>query len=201
MISKLSGNLVKVLIKNNKIRAEEQELYEYGVYVLLTQLFFFCVSCACGFLFGVPVESIIYYISFQFIRKYAGGYHAKTETRCQIFSSLSIIGCIALMKIAYNHNLLIAAAAFVAAASLLIIAFAPLDTPEKPLTAKEYKHFRKISVIILAVIDAAIVLSMILKMETIYEPLVITLLFEAVLLTAGKIQKLKNTRLKLITNQ
>lgn len=189
MINKLSEFLAQSLITNKNITKNERELYTYGFFILISHSLYFVLASLFGIIFKCFLETIIFYISFQFIRRYAGGYHAETELRCEIFSTLSIISCVLLIKISkeYNFNLILLCFALIC--SIIIFIFAPLDTPEKPLSQKEFKYFRKISLIILISILIAIALSYYFKIKYIFLPCCISLILEGILISAGKIKK------------
>lgn len=105
MINKISSKIVEILIKHSLVENEDKELYLYGFFILLSQILYFIIVITIGILFNVIFESIIFYITFQFIRRYAGGYHAKTETRCEILSTLSILCCIVLIKLSKMYDI------------------------------------------------------------------------------------------------
>ena len=92
MISKFAEKLVDCLYCQHDKSDDEQELYKYGFFVLLSQILYLIIAIILGSIFKSVFESVIFYIAFQFIRRYAGGFHAKTETRCEILSILSIKG-------------------------------------------------------------------------------------------------------------
>ena len=104
MINKLSTFFTEKLLSNGTISDEDKELYIYGLFMLLSQLMFFIIACIFGFVLNCIIESIIFYIAFQFIRKYAGGYHAATETRCEILSTLSILACIVVIRLSKTYD-------------------------------------------------------------------------------------------------
>lgn len=189
MISKLSTHLTEKLLSNGTISDEDKDLYIYGLFMLFSHLMFFIIACIFGLILGCIFESIIFYIAFQFIRRYAGGYHAKTETRCEIMSALSILCCIVLIKCSkmYDINIVLLSTSLVFA--VLIFIFCPLDTPEKPLTDKEHKYFRKISLIILSLIIVAIIISFIFKFNIIFAPCCVSVILEGVLIGTGQIKK------------
>ena len=91
MINKLAVKLAENLLIKQSIKEEERELYIYGFFMLLSHLMYFILASFFGLLFGIFGESIIFYVLFQFIRRNAGGYHAATETRCEILSTLLIL--------------------------------------------------------------------------------------------------------------
>lgn len=189
MISKLSNYLTEKLLSNGTIIDEDKELYIYGLFMLLSQLMFFIIACIFGLILGCVLESIIFYIAFQFIRRYAGGYHASTETRCEILSTLSILACIVVIKLSKTYDFQTVLLLITMLSAVCIFVFCPLDTPEKPLSDKEFKYFRKVSWIILFVIIVAIIISYVFKFQMVTVPCCLSLILESILLAAGKIKR------------
>lgn len=189
MINKISSKIVEILIKHSLVENEDKELYLYGFFILLSQILYFIIVITIGILFNVIFESIIFYITFQFIRRYAGGYHAKTETRCEILSTLSILCCIVLIKLSKMYDIRIVLLSVSLVFAVLIFILCPLDTPEKPLNDKEYKYFRKISWIILSLIIIAIIVSFYFKFNIVFAPCCASLILEGVLIGTGQIKK------------
>lgn len=192
MISKFSELLVKYFLKQSNITDDEQDLYQYGFFVLLSQILYFIVTCIMGALFGIFFESIIFYVAFQFIRRYAGGYHASTETRCEIMSTLSILACIVVIKLSKTYDFQFALLILSAVSALCIAVLCPLDTPEKPLSEKEFKYFRKISWLILSAISLVTLISYFVQLKWLqifFAPCCLSLILENLLLTAGKVKK------------
>lgn len=192
MISKFSELLVKYFLKQSNITDDEQDLYQYGFFVLLSQILYFIVTCIMGALFGIFFESIIFYVAFQFIRRYAGGYHASTETRCEIMSTLSILACIVVIRLSKTYDFQFALLILSAVSVLCIAVLCPLDTPEKPLSEKEFKYFRKISWLILSAISLVTLISYFVQLKWLqifFAPCCLSLILESLLLTAGKVKK------------
>lgn len=189
MINKISFRLAEKLLSNGSITENERELYIYSFFILLTQTLYFALACFFGVIFGCFGESLIFFTAFMFIRKYAGGYHAKTETRCEILSALSIAGCIWLIKMSKNCNLftILLCAALICA--VVIITSAPLDTPEKPLSKKEFDRFKLITRIILTVILILITVSFYFNIQFLFVPCSVSLILEGILLISGRIKK------------
>ena len=190
MINNLSVYFTEKLLSNGTINDEDKELYIYGLFMLLSQLMFFIITCIFGLIFKCILESIIFYIAFQFIRKYAGGYHASTETRCEISTTLSILACIVLIRLSKTYDFQIALVTITVISAISIFCLCPLDTPEKPLSDKEFRYFRKISWLILFVIITVITVSYIFKLSIIIVPCCLSLILESILLALGKIKRL-----------
>lgn len=189
MINNLSTYIVDKLVSKGTVTEDERELYVYGLFMIFSHLMYLVLAIFFGLIFKCFIESVIFYIAFQFLRRYAGGYHAKTETRCEIMSALSILCCIVIIKCSkmYDINIMLLSTSLVFA--VLIFTFCPLDTPEKPLTDKEHKYFRKISLIILSLIIVAIIVSFIFKFNIIFAPCCVSVILEGVLIGTGQIKK------------
>lgn len=189
MINKLSKFLTEKLFVNGAISEDEQELYIYGLFILLSQLLYLVIACLIGLMLECFVESIIFYIAFQVIRRYAGGYHASTETRCEILSTLSILICIILIRLSKAYDAQTLFLIINVISSVLIFALCPLDSPAKPLSKKEFKYFRKISCITLFTINVVVAVSYFMNFQFLFFPCCISLIFESILLILGKWQK------------
>ena len=189
MINNLSTRLTDKLLSKGSITEDERELYIYGFFMLLSHLMYLVLACIFGLLFECFFEIIIFYVAFQFIRRYAGGYHAATETRCEILSTLSIVASIGIIKLSKIYNFKTILLFITVVSMVLIFCFCPLDTPEKPLSEKEFKYFRKISWIILLVISSIIIVSYFFKFNILFTPCCVSLILESILLVAGKIKR------------
>ena len=189
MISKLSQRITSKLISNGNILDEEKDLYAYGLFMLISHLFFFFISITFGIVFSCIFESLVFYLAFQFIRRYAGGYHASTEIRCDIMSTASILVCIMVIWLAKRYEFEIPLLFTTIISAVIIFIFCPLDTPEKPLTDKERYHYRKISWLILLIISALVLVSFIFEWNFLFAPSCLSLILEGILLIAGRIKK------------
>lgn len=189
MVNKLSQKITEKLLESGIISEEEQELYIYGLFILISTVMYFVLNCIFGLMLGCFFESVIFFTAFQFIRKYAGGYHAATETRCEIMSTISLFACIVVIRLSRSYDLDTVLFCISLIAAAIIALFSPLDTPEKPLSEKEFKYFRKISWIILFVITAAAIITYCVSFDPVLIPCCLSLILESILLSAGKIKK------------
>lgn len=188
MVSNLSGFLANKLLISSSLSKEERELYEYGLFILMSKLIFFVLACFFGLLFGCLIESAIFYLLFMTIRQFAGGYHASTELRCEIMSTALFFICSAIINLLeiYGFENAIAIATIVAALCIFLIS--PVDTPEKPLSDNEYNYYRKISWLILLIILAIGLVSYIFKLKLFFIPACLSLILESFLLIIGKMK-------------
>lgn len=189
MLSKLASKTAERFMKNDNTLYDKIEFYQYGFFILYSNILFLIVASVIGMMFGILLQSIIFFFGFFSIRQYAGGYHAATETRCEILSTLSIVASIGIIKLSkiYDFKTILL---FITLISMVLIFFlCPLDTPEKPLSEKEFKYFRKISWIILLVISSIIIVSYFFKFNILFTPCCVSLILESILLVAGKIKR------------
>lgn len=190
MISKLASKVVKRLIDNSVIADTEQELYVYGFFILISQILYFTLTIIFGILLDIVLESVIFYVAFQFIRRYAGGIHASSELKCEIATTTSIFLCLLCIKLCEINNIQMPILVLTIIAAVSIFVLCPLDTPEKPLTKEEYRYFRKISWLILLLIVLTISIGWHFKLEFIMYPCCMSLILESILLVLGKIKRL-----------
>lgn len=189
MINKLSKAIANKLTKSGTINSEDYDIYVYGLFMLISQIIFSILILILGAIFNCILESILFYISFFAIRRYAGGYHAKTETKCEILSALSLLICISSIHFLELNHYSIQIFLISIVSSLCIFILAPLDTSEKPLSHSEYKYFRKKVLMVAAFILIINALSVYLQMDRISIPLDISIILESCLLLIGTLKK------------
>lgn len=149
MIKLISDKFACFLCKDEG-QKDNFDLYEYAVYIILASAFHIITIIALGLCFNLLVESLVFYFSFIAIRKFAGGYHAKTPTRCYVFSVTSSIIMLCLIKYAnsvgniFTYLLII----FELLCVVLIILMSPLDTENNPLNSYEKKWYKTLAVLI-----------------------------------------------------
>ena len=190
MISNLSSFLADKFFISKDANEDERELYVYGLFMFLSHFIYLVLVCIFGCLLKCVAESIIFYFAFYQIRRFAGGYHAKTELRCEICSLILMFLSIITIKLSCYYNLeVLFYCSLIAAIAIFIIA--PLDTPEKPLSKKEFIFFRKKARINLIVIFLAATISYSLKQNILFVPCCTSIIVESFLIVAGQIKKVK----------
>lgn len=193
MIGKLASKTAERFIKNPNTNYNKIEVYQYGFFVLFSNIIFFLLTIILGAVLNTFLSSIVFYIAFFSIRQYAGGYHAATEARCEMMSTLSILACIVVIRLSKTHDFQTILLIMSAASALCIAVLCPLDTPEKPLSEQEFKYFRKISLLILSVISFVVIISYYVQLKWLqifFAPCCFSLVLESLLLVAGKLKKL-----------
>ena len=159
MICKLASKAAENFIKRPNTCYNKIEIYQYGFFVLYSNILFLLLTMLLGAVFGVFLQGIIFYVAFFSIRQYAGGYHASTETRCEVMSTLSILTCIVVIRLSKTYDFQFALLVVSTVSAVCIAVLCPLDTPEKPLSEKESKYIRKNSRLMLSVISLIVTFS------------------------------------------
>ena len=79
MIGTFSEQLAKILVNKKHIDKADFELYHYGLFIVLSELFLFSFCVFAGLSLKITSQSIVFFAAFLFVRRYAGGLHVKTE--------------------------------------------------------------------------------------------------------------------------
>lgn len=188
MITKLSNTAVNFLLKRDIIKNDEKELYSYGLFILISYVGFFLVALLIGFILKIPFYAIIFYISFCSVRGFAGGIHASTELKCDIFTTASIIVSEAIIKLLITNRFTNISLVILAVASVLLIALNPVDTPQKPLSASQKSQLHKKSTALTVLYCFLSVLFLFIKFPGVTVALATALALAATLLVLGKLK-------------
>ena len=83
-------------------KEEKEEIIRYGLERIKSTCIMTLVTLLMGCIFQVFFQSIIFLVCFIVLRKYAGGYHADTQNRCYVIST--VIFAVALLSIRYMSD-------------------------------------------------------------------------------------------------
>lgn len=194
MILKLSNRITQNLLKRNVISDEEKEMYEYGLFMIISYIVFFLISILFGIVLDIPFSSMIFYISFCLVRNFAGGIHANSEIKCNIITTVSILISEILIKIFIAYSLVSIAFVMLIISSICLCVIKPVATSQKEISQQEKLHFHK-KVVVLTVLALIIsVTSMILGFYNITISLTVGLFLANTLLILGKLQLTKEPK-------
>ena len=74
MISNFAERVTKRLIDKEMIVNEDRDIYEYALFVMFSYVCFFIVSLVLGLLAKIPLEAVIFFVSFCLIRNLLRGF-------------------------------------------------------------------------------------------------------------------------------
>lgn len=141
---KVSSVISQSLILHGVIQAESRRTYEYGFELLLSSVFGILILVLISLLSQRVYLWIPYMLGFVPLRLFGGGFHAKNHTGCIL--SFSIAFSILLFLSNYCANLPFFPQAAALAAFFVMIAYAPVETPNKPLKEEHRIKNRRISI-------------------------------------------------------
>ncbi len=139
-INFVAEGLVNRLIDGQIINKEERDIYKYGLEVFLSLVTKIVLLTIIAYIFNVMVEMFIFATTFFILRINAGGYHAKTFLGCFITTvifTFVTINVLSNILVPFYLTLIV-----LAISDILIFLYAPVDTPNKRSTPKEYSIYR-----------------------------------------------------------
>lgn len=147
MIARLSKRIASFFVRNEVIKSEDEEVYEYGLQLLLSTVFNGVIALTLAIISGTVLQCVCYLAVFVLLRKSAGGYHAKTHFGCCCILAVVLSLFIMFIKFVPNEAYGIVATIAVAFSVVIILMFAPLEHENKPIIDRDKNRLRKISVI------------------------------------------------------
>lgn len=145
MVKQFSQKIAGCFADNRVIDEKETGIYEYGLTILVYSLVNLATILLIGGLLGCIPESICYTVCYILLRKFTGGYHAKTPHICYLFSTLMFLASLLIIKAGLVKIYLLVGVVILAIGCSFII---PVDTENKRLSVKEKKVYRLISLIV-----------------------------------------------------
>ena len=190
MISKLSSQITKYLLKKNVISDEEKELYEYGLFMIISYVVFFLISILFGIVLDISFSSILFYISFCLVRNFAGGIHANSEIKCNIITTVSILISEILIKIFIDYSLVSLAFVMLMISSICLCVIKPIATSQKEISQQEKLNYHKKVIVLVVLILIISLISIVFRCYSITISLSLSLSLANVLLVMGKVQQI-----------
>lgn len=158
MISAWASRITEALYASGTIEERDKEIYQYGFFLLLSRLYFFLFTVISGAIFGVTMESIIFYIMFSTLRGYAGGIHAKSESTCTLITSLTIFCSIVSIYVMQVFQAVFMPLGMLFTGTVSILIISPFESLEKPLSNEDRKLYGIASKLIaFAIVTLAII--------------------------------------------
>ena len=196
MIKLISDKFACFLCKDEG-QKDNFDLYEYAIYIILSSAFHMATVIVLGLVFNLLTESLVFYLSFIVIRKFAGGYHAKTPTRCYIISIITIVLMLCIIKwiLIINYLSIYYSLFFSELVCVLILCcLSPLDTENKLLNGKERTIYKIVSCVTSIAISLFSAFLIVIEVYNICVSLSFSIFTSTVLLIVRKVQLLQNLR-------
>lgn len=164
MYKKISQLITHKFVTLGIISQDDYEIYKYGFELLIallsTTLFIILISI----FIDKFVETILYLIGFFSVRAICGGYHAKHHYTCFV-TTISSYLLFLLLNVCFSSKqyLSLVTGVMTIISSISIVAFAPIEHPDNPMT--EYRKTRNRSLCRLLTIAICIIYFVSLVLE------------------------------------
>lgn len=145
MEHKVAVKLCRHLIDNQTIEKEYEDVYTYGLELLISFIISTSIILVIGLAINRIAETLIYFLVFISLRQFSGGYHADTYLRCKISTVLTYVLIIVLSEVtrlSIPHYILLFPLAMV------LLLQGPVENPNKPMTSYQHDRNKVISIAI-----------------------------------------------------
>lgn len=143
----IAQTITSFFVRNKIIDNKSKDIYSYGFEILLSTVTYSIIFIFVSFITNTLLPSLFFWIGFYIVRTISGGYHAKTYLQCHLLFESTHLLYIIFIKLLPNSLRSNASTIFFIISAILILAFSPVDHPNKPFTKNEKKRFRIISCI------------------------------------------------------
>ncbi len=186
MNQKIAEYVTNRFVENGIIEEKDKAVYQYGVSQGVVILINLITTVLIGMVFGMVEQSIIFILAFIPIRIYAGGYHAESQIRCYVLSSLLIAAAMINCKLVSWNTVIGFTEAGIG--TLLLLLFSPVADKKKPISMEEKISYKKISSgFLIAELFIAGIFFRFTQMKG-FQSIVTALFFLGIILIAGKIK-------------
>lgn len=166
MAAKMGSN-AKIFLN---VDEDTEQIIIYGAINLLQTMFAILWIIIWGLIFGVLYEALLFSVTSSILRKYSGGAHASSSSRCIIIgTSIACIAGISVNHILYRlsiFTIMWISIAFIIFAFIIIVKNAPVDSVKKPITNSEVKkQLKKKSITVIFLFTVIILILFILSQK------------------------------------
>jgi accessory gene regulator B len=138
MIQTAVNRVISNFIKEGIVTEEDRELYEYGMYHGITMAAGWITAIIAGIAMRMARQSLLFLIFFIPVRKYAGGYHAKSQLGCYLCSTIMLVAILVALKFCpFYYGVFTVSLSFSAICLWLL---SPMAAPLKPVSLEDKKN-------------------------------------------------------------
>ena len=137
--------MIKLILNKMKehhliVSKEDEIIFRYGLELLLNALISVSILLIMGTLLGYLKETVIFYLTYLFLKKNTGGYHAQSHVGCILQFNLF---CLILFLI-YKYGMLpICEAGILTLLGISVFFFAPLEDKNKKVTDEQLQMHKR----------------------------------------------------------
>lgn len=188
MFYNISDRIANGFVKTDVIKAEDKEIYQFGIQQTFIILLNIITVAVLGIAFNRFWNMVVFMSAFIPVRIYAGGFHAKTSLRCYTYSIFFLVAVLLAMRFVDLTNLIYCL--LYCFSSIIILWLAPIEDLNKPLDKTEKIIYKKRTIILWLIETIIIFTSYFLGWSMVFECCIYSLFSIAVMLVSGIIKKI-----------
>lgn len=181
----LSDKLTECYVKINDVQEEKIEIYRYGFKLIISDIINFAIILTLGVLIGSFLDSVCFLIVLVVVRRFSGGFHAKTFLVCRLSMIITYL-CVQILSDLLGElsdfNLIISLVINIISLTV-IVCHSPVENVNKPLNDRQRKINKRKAIIasllcfalsqimIIADIDEGVTISLTLAAVAILMPI------------------------------
>ena len=195
MTDKLMDGIWKQMQLSKGLQEDDKDIYLFGVYQGAILLLNICTALIIGIILNMITEIIVYLICFLPLRIYAGGYHAKTQLRCYIMSTITTALLLLGIQFLQEKESMLEIICFTISFGV-IWKYAPVPDANKPLQGNEQKNYQKKVRRILLILTGVSVVAFFMKIQLVVAVIEMSVCFLSVILLLGLAKNRKTAKLQ-----
>ena len=189
MFIKIASQIADRLEEVGIIDSENKSLYSYGLRQGFTIILNLTTTIVLGCIFDKILQAILFTALYMPLRRFAGGYHAKTAMRCYINSTLLITLVLLLSQFLEPHFWILIILSVLSSVTVALLS--PVEDSHKPLDDTERSVYRKKAIITLCLELSIVLLSVLNNVNSLLVIATLNLLVVSLLQIAGKFKNMK----------
>lgn len=179
MKNRIINNLIDIIKKYNNFDDIKLQEIKYGLETIYLTIIKTIVFIIISIILSTLKELLLFMLFYGILRLTGFGVHAKKSIHCWISSFITFILIPILIKYLQLNNIIISILLFIAI--LLLIIYAPADTPKRPLINKKKRIIYKVLTIFVAITYTILII--IKPTNLITNSMIYSLLLEGFLVT------------------
>lgn len=188
-MNNLSMILTNYFVSKKLIPYEKMEIYNYGFKLMLSDIINFSIIMLLGVLLNRVLDGLVYLVVLCSIRRFSGGFHAKTFWLCRLSMIITFLLILTLVDFLSFITISPLTSVFINIVLLLFIAvFSPVKHPNKKLNSKQIKK-NKYNAILVTILWTTLSVFLIYLNITQGITIVTTILAVVILMALGMINK------------
>ena len=188
-MNNLSMILTNYFVSKKLIPYEKMEIYNYGFKLILSDIINFSIIMLLGVLLNRVPDGLVYLVVLCSIRRFSGGFHAKTFWLCRLSMIITFLLILTLVDFLSFITISPLTSVFINIVLLLFIAvFSPVKHPNKKLNSKQIKK-NKYNAILVTILWTTLSVFLIYLNITQGITIVTTILAVVILMALGMINK------------